>query len=102
MSKTAHALYASNMSITRVLLILDPETDEKTAINTIAQKIQEIETYDIDIDEYHRETQTTPEDFLEYAEAIWNRHEEVYLENRFDVTYGLTLNVPNLNTYDYE
>lgn len=100
--KTAHALYVSNMDTTRVLLILDPKTDDKTAIAAIAQKMQEVETCEIDEDEYYQETGTTPEDFHEFAEAIWMHHDTIYLENRFEATYGLALDVPNLNNYDYE
>lgn len=100
--KTAHALYVSNMDTTRVLLILDPKTDDKTAIAAIVQKMQEVETCEIDEDEYYQETDTTPEDFHEFAEAIWKHHGTIYLENRFEATYGLALDVPNLNNYDYE
>jgi hypothetical protein len=92
--KRVHALYASNMDDTNVLLLLDPETDNQTAIEAIAQKMQEVETCDIDEEEYYQETGTTPEDFREFAEAIWSHNETIYLENRFEVTYGLTLNVP--------
>lgn len=87
--KTAHALYVSNMDTTMVLLVLDPTTDDKTAIAAIAQKMHEVETY-----EYYQET--TPEDFHEFAEAIWKHRDTIYLENRFEATYGLTLNVPIL------
>lgn len=100
--KTAHALYVSNMDTTRVLLILDPKTDDKTAIAAIAQKMQEVETCEIDEDEYYQETDTTPEDFHEFAESIWKHHDTIYLESRFEATYGLALDIPNLNNYDYE
>ena len=94
--KTAHVLYVSNnMDTTRVLLILDPKTDDKTAIAAIAQKILEVETCEIDEDEYFQETETTPEDFHNFATAIWKYH-KIYLDKRFDATYGLTLNVPTL------
>ena len=32
----------------------------------------------------------------------FSAHDTIYLENRFEATYGLALDVPNLNNYDYE
>lgn len=94
--KKAHALYVSNIDTNQVLLILNEDTDPETAIQAIEEKIREIELSDIDEDEYYSETETEPGFFRELAESIWNDHDDVYIENRWEVTYGLALNVPVL------
>lgn len=94
--KKAHALYVSNIDTNQVLLILNEDTDPETAIQAIEEKIREIELSDIDEDEYYSETETEPGFFRELAESIWNDHDDVYIENRWEATYGLALNVPVL------
>lgn len=94
--KNAHVLYLSNIDTNQVLLILSEDTDPETAIQAIEEKIREFELCDIDEDEYYSETDTEPGFFRECAESIWNDHDDVYIENRWEVTYGLALNVPVL------
>lgn len=93
--KVAHVLYFSNMDTSMVLLILGKNTDDETAIAAIEKKIKETELYDIDGEEYMRETGTTPEEFRSFAEDIWKNHYSIYLE-RYEGTYALELNVPIL------
>ena len=92
----AHVLYLSNIDTNQVLLILNVNTDPETAIQAIETKIREVELCDINEDEYYSETDTHPGFFREAAESIWNNHDYIYLENRWEVTYGLALNVPIL------
>lgn len=85
-----NVLYVSNMDTTRVLLALDPNTDNETAIKAIAEKIKEIELFDIDADEYYKETDSHPNDFEEMARNIWCYRDSVYLDRRWEATYGMT------------
>lgn len=94
--QNAHVLYLSNIDTNQVLLILNTDTDPETAIQAIEEKIREVELCDIDEEEYYSETETEPGFFRELAESIWNDHDNVYIENRWEVTYGLALNVPVL------
>lgn len=94
--QNAHVLYLSNIDTNQVLLILNTDTDPETAIQAIEEKIREVELCDIDEDEYYSETDTHPGFFREVAESIWNDHDCIYIENRWEVTYGLALNVPVL------
>lgn len=94
--QNAHVLYLSNIDTNQVLLILNTDTDPETAIQAIEEKIREVELCDIDEEVYYSETDTHPGFFREAAESIWTYHECIYLENRWEVTYGLALNVPVL------
>ena len=53
MSKV-NVLYVSNMDTTRVLLALDPNTDNEISIKAISEKIKETELCDIDAEEYYQ------------------------------------------------
>ena len=88
-----NVLYVSNIDTTRVLLVLDPNTDNETAIKAIAEKIKEIELFDIDADEYYKETESHSDDFEEIARSIWRYQESVYLDRRWDATYGMATGV---------
>jgi hypothetical protein len=93
-------LYASNIDVTRILLVLDYNTPSDIAIKAITEKIMETELYDIDKDEYFQETDMSPEKFEEIARQIWLFNESYYLDNRWDVTYGISgwLEVINKDT----
>lgn len=88
-----NVLYVSNMDITRVLLALDPNTDNEIAIKAIAEKIKETELCDIDADEYYQETESHPDDFEVMARDIWYYQDSVYLDRRWEATYGMTTGV---------
>jgi hypothetical protein len=94
--KTAHVLYVTNIDETQALLVLSPDTDSEVAIAAIEEKIREVELCDIDENEYYEETYTAPGFFRESAESIWNNHDGIYIENRWEATYDLALNVPIL------
>ena len=94
--QNAHVLYLSNIDTNQVLLILNTDTDPETAIQAIEEKIREVELCDIDEEEYYSETETEPGFFRELAVSICNDHDDVYIENRWEVTYGLALIVPVL------
>lgn len=92
MSKV-NVLYVSNIDTTRVLLALDPNTDNETAIKAIAEKIKETELCDIDADEYYQETESHPDDFEAMARRIWYYHDSYYLDARWEATYGMATGV---------
>ena len=50
--KKVHVLYVHNCDMSRVLLVLNPNMDDETAINAIFEAIKEVELYDIDEEEY--------------------------------------------------
>lgn len=91
--RKVNVLYVSNMDTTRILLALDPNTDNETAIKAIAEKIREIELCDIDEEEYMTETGTHPDEFMMMARRIWYYHDSFYLDKRWDATYGIALGV---------
>lgn len=86
-----NVVYVSNTDATGVLLALDPNTDNETAIKAIAEKIKETELFDIDADEYYKETESHPDDFEEMARSIWLYRESVYLDRRWEATYGIAV-----------
>lgn len=96
MEKKIKALYVHNMDYCRVLLVLDSETNNDTAVYAIANAMLEQEIYDLDKNEYFEETEQTPEDFIEYAKSIWFNNENVYLDARFEATYGMSTNVQTI------
>lgn len=92
MSKV-NVLYVSNIDTTRILLALDPNTDNETAIKMIAEKIKSVELDDIDEDEYMNETDTHLDDFMAMARRIWYYHDSYYLDARWEATYGIAVGV---------
>lgn len=88
-----NVLYVSNMDTTRILLALDPNTDNEIAIKAIAEKIKEIELCDIDDDEYYQETESNPDDFEAMARRIWYYQDSVYIDTRWEATYGMATGV---------
>lgn len=83
-------LYASNIDVTRILLVLDYNTPNDIAIKAITEKIMETELCDIDKDEYFQETGMTSENFEDIARQIWLFNDTYYLDNRWEATYGIS------------
>ena len=92
MKKKAHVLYAVNCDTSRILLILNPETDNETAIKAIYDKIAEIEFCDLEEDDEYFNI-TAKEEIRRIAERIWLYYDSFYLDTRWEVTYGIATNV---------
>ena len=93
--KKVHVLYAHNCDMTRVLLVLNPNMDDETAVNAIFEAIKEVELYDIDENEYT--DITSIEELKDIATSIWHNHESVYIDTRWEATYELATNVELLS-----
>lgn len=92
MKKTAHVLYVVNCDTSRILLILNPETDDETAIKAIYDKIAEIEFCDLEEDDEYFKI-TSKEEIRKFAERIWLYHDYINLDTRWEATYGIATNV---------
>lgn len=90
-NKGVYVLYVHNCDMSRVLLTLNPDIDNDTAINAIFEAIKENELYDIDEEEYNEVT--TNEELMSYARSIWYYHESIYVDTRWEATYSIATNV---------
>ena len=93
--KKAHVLYVHNCDMSRVLLVLNPNMDDETAINAIFEAIKEVELYDIDEEDYT--DITSIEELKDIASSIWHNHESVYIDTRWEATYCIATNVELLS-----
>lgn len=93
--KKVHILYVFNCYISKALLAINPELDDETAIKAIFDKIKENEINDIDEDEY--EEITNDEELMSYARRIWLYHDSIYIDTRWEATYGIATNVELLS-----
>lgn len=94
--KKAHVFYVVNSEESRVLLIINPETNRDTAIDAIYQKIVEIEHFDYEDltdEELELEGLMSRQELRDIAQDIWDNHETYYIDRRWDATYAVDIDV---------
>ena len=87
-----NVLYVRCYENVRILLAINPNTDNETAINTIAKIIKEHEMLNVNEQEYYEESGLVEDDFLVMARDIWFYNNENYIDI-WENNYGIAKNV---------